>query len=126
MVLQGQSSSWGKICAGVPQGSVLGPLLFLIYINDIVDLVRYIILFADDTSLYLDVDSPVVAAETINSELSNSNQWLVIFNTLKTHSMLISRKSNPPYHPPIHFQGPVLQDVNHHRHLGVTLRSDLR
>ena len=53
VVINGQSSSWGKICAGVPQGSVLGPLMFLIYINDIVNVVRSnIIMFADDTSLY--------------------------------------------------------------------------
>ena len=74
VAIQGQSSSWGKINTGVPQGPVLGPLLFLIYINDIVDLVltqgkRK--LFADGTTLYLDVDNPTIAAEKINCDLSS-------------------------------------------------------
>ena len=78
--------------------------MFLIYINDIVDLVQANIkMFADDTSLYLNVDNPVAAAETLNSDLSDidqwSNDWLVTFNALKTNSMLISRKTNPPNHP---------------------------
>ena len=131
VVINGQSSSWGKICAGVPQGSVLGPLMFLIYINDIVNIVRSNIkMFADDTSLYLTIDNPVTAARTLNMDLSDIDQWskdwLVTFNALKTDSMLISRKNNPPNHPPILFQGHTLQDVAQHKHLGVTLRSDLR
>ena len=53
VLLNGQSSDWLNVNAGVPQGSVLGPLLFLIYINDLTDnLVSVSKLFADDTSIF--------------------------------------------------------------------------
>ena len=57
VVIPGASSNWSSVQAGVPQGSILGPLLFLLYINDIVeDIQSSIRLFADDTSLYIIVD----------------------------------------------------------------------
>jgi lipid-A-disaccharide synthase-like uncharacterized protein len=55
--MNGYYSTWNSINAGVPQGSILGPLLFLLFINDIVDVVSNSMkLFADDTSLYCIVD----------------------------------------------------------------------
>ena len=63
---------------GVPQGSVLGPLLFLLYINDIVkssNLFRFT-LFADDTSLYYSCKNTSNLEETINGELSKISDWL--------------------------------------------------
>ena len=76
----------------------MGPLLFLIYINDIVNnLTSNARLFADDTSLYVLVNNPNEAAVKLNEDLlkldSWSKQWLVTFNPLKTESLLISRKN---------------------------------
>ena len=64
VVLNGKCSKWSPIIAGVPQGSVLGPLLFLVYINDLVDK-----LFADDTSLNTVVYDENIATEQLNGDL---------------------------------------------------------
>ena len=59
VVLKGQMSSWQNIYAGVPQGSVLGPLLFLIYINNLpAELSSMCKIFADDTSLTKTIQTP--------------------------------------------------------------------
>ena len=58
VVLQGCSSDWSNVASGVPQGSVLGPLLFLLYVNDLPETVNnHIRMFADDTKLYSAVPS---------------------------------------------------------------------
>ena len=129
VVLHNTNSDWKPISAGVPQGSILGPLLFLIYINDIVnDISSAIRLFADDTSLYLIVDNPVTSADTINNDLqiinSWSTAWLVDFNPSKTESLIISRKNNKPLHPDISMNKIIIKNVEVHKHLGLTFSND--
>ena len=74
-VLNGQCSTWGDFLAGVPQGSILGPLRFLLYINDLTaNLKCNVKLFADDISLVTIVHEPNVASEEINHDLALISQ----------------------------------------------------
>ena len=71
MVLNGQLSDWAPILAGVSQGSILGPLLFLIYINDLPDNLKSLIkLFPDDTSLFSTVYDPNHSGKILNDDLN--------------------------------------------------------
>ena len=129
VVINNTNSDWREIKAGVPQGSILGPLFFLIFINDIItDIQSNIKLFADDTSLYLIVDNPVSTASILNDDLDKihdwSRKWLVTFNAKKTETMIISRKSNKPHHPDLVMNNIHLLSVNDHKHLGLILSND--
>ena len=106
LFFQAQYPDWTFIQAGVPQGSILGPLLFLLFINDIVhDICSTICLFADNTSLFIIVEDPITAAACLNNDLDKISQWaatwLVTFNPSKTESLLISGKTNKNRHPPL-------------------------
>ena len=76
VVLNDHCSSWVDIRAGVPQGSILGPLLFLIYVNDLPDgLKSECKLFADDTSLFSVVHDISTSASDINNDLTLISNW---------------------------------------------------
>ena len=76
-VLNGQNSSWANVEAGVPQGSILGPLLFLIYINDLPDnLSTNLKLFADDSSLFSVIHDIVTSSCNLNHDLSRLREWV--------------------------------------------------
>ena len=128
VIINGQESELIEINAGVPQGSILGPLFFLIFINDIVnDICCNIKLFADDTSIYLIIDNPVTSAEKLNVDLSIvhawSNKWLVNFNPNKTESLLISRKTQQVPNPTLFFNHLPVNEVTIHKHLGLTFNN---
>ena len=129
VVIPGVESAWKFIRAGVPQGSILGPPLFLLFINDIVtDIGSNIRLFADDTSLFIIVENPDTTAELINLDLEKimtwAKTWLVSFNPKKTESLLISRRLNKALHPPLFMENQVISEIESHKHLGVFLSND--
>ena len=85
VVIHWACSEWVAIAAGVPQGSILGPLLFLIYIHIIKDIHSRMRLFADGTSLYLIVDETFVAAPQFDSEYGLNDHRLVRFNPARSY-----------------------------------------
>ena len=130
VVLPGVSSNWKSINTGVPQGSVLDPLLFLVYCNDIVDDINSKIrLFADDTCLYVIVDNPVETAQILSADMEKIHEWaskrLVTFNPSKSNSLsLFFRKHNKPYHPPVTMNGETISKIDTHKHLGLIFSKD--
>jgi hypothetical protein len=126
VVIDGKSSTYRYILAGVPQGSVLGPLLFLVYINDIcVNLKSIVQLYADDTSLFRIVRNRnmISAVLHINNDLNTiycwAHQWLVEVSIEKSVSMLISRKQIPTQTLPVKYGNVALLNVEQYKHLGL-------
>ena len=101
VVLNKQTSSWADVNAGVPQGWILGPLLFLIYINDLADgLSSNAKLFADDSSLFSVIHNANTIAKELNNDLININrwayQWKMSFNpdpSKQAQEVIFSRKT---------------------------------
>ena len=133
VVINGYESPWGEIESGVPQGSVLGSLLFLIYINDLEKGIKsHIKFFADDTSLFSIVKDPSVSASELNHDLKLisqwAHQWKMSFNpdpTRQAVQVLFSRKVKKSCHPAIYFNDVKVMMVTEHKHLGLTLDSKL-
>ena len=133
VVLNGQFSSWSEILAGVPQGSILGPLLFLIYINDLsVGLRSNPKLFADDTSLFSTVRNTDVTTNELNDDLVKINdwayQWKMTFNpdiSKQAHEVVFSRKIMQSNHSPLTFNNIPVAQVKSQKHLGIILDKKL-
>ena len=121
------------ITSGIPQGSILGPLLFSLYINDLPKCLDHcnIDMYADDTIIYYGDKNTNLIENKLNSDLLNLTKWLqvnkLILNPQKTEVMLIGtaqklKKSNPL---DIFISGQKIKQVDCHKHLGVLMDSRL-
>ena len=103
VVLSGQSSSTSSINASVPQGSILGPILFSVFIDDLGDEIEnQLYLYADDSTLFCEykaTDDPEAKTASLNRDLDKmriwADRWKVTFEPSKCKAMTISRKRNP-------------------------------
>ena len=128
VVLDGSTSSDSEVLSGIPQGTVLGPLMFLLYVNDIGNNVSpqtSVKLFADDCLLYRTINSAPdeeQLQQDLNTMVEWSNTWLMRFNAAKCHLLTRQRKPLPTKYSINNIQ---LQEVSHHPYLGEDLSFDL-
>uniref|UniRef100_A0A6G5AA70 Putative endonuclease/reverse transcriptase n=1 Tax=Rhipicephalus microplus TaxID=6941 RepID=A0A6G5AA70_RHIMP len=130
VAINDQRSQSLLVTSGVPQGSVLGPLLFLLYINDIVNVITpsvQIRLFADDCVLFRDINS-LDDQNELNSNLHNihlwCNEWGMILNAEKSVCMRLTRKK-VPLNNTYQLGSSTLREVTSYKYLGLTITSNL-
>ena len=130
VVIKDALSTIGQFKVGVPQGSVLGPLLFLVFINDIADgMTGLDRLFADDTSIGHIANDNDSLQDMVNLDLAYlkdwSKRWLVKFNQNKTEIMVFSTRETKLYFN-FDFKGASLRDVKLYKQLGVIFSNDCK
>ena len=125
--INGVLSSWVQVSSGVPQGSILGPLLFSLYVNELPSLVSsQLLMFADDIKLYRTIRSSedcLVLQNDINILLDWSKRWLLSFNILKCKVLHIG---NAPYTGNYTIAGIQLELLDNIRDLGIQIDSKLK
>ena len=131
IMVRGEYSEWVDVISGVPQGSVLGPILFLIYVNDIPETVNCSIkMFADDTTLFRTVktiDDCNILQNDLNTLSQWTNDWLLSFNGDKCKVMHIG-KNNPKidYIMRTENENRILIETSEEKDLGVWITNDLK
>ena len=129
--VNGYSSSFMEVLYGVPQGSILGPILFLLFINDLPMCLEssYCNLFADDTIIYNQADDIVDAQHKLQNDLCNLQNWFnnnnLHVNVNKSCCMEISTRLNHSHNLQLCLSNERLSQVSDTQYLGVTLCNDL-
>ena len=127
MCINGSQSSWQSVLSGVPQGSILGPVLFLIFINDLDSgIANWILKFADDTKVFGKVNQSVDSTamqDDLNKLYNWSQDWQMTFNVDKCKVMHLGR-NNPQ--SKYHMNNKVLQIIHEEKDLGVLISDDLK
>ena len=129
-MVQGEASEWIKVSSGVPQGSVLGPLLFLIYINDLdINIVSSLSKFADDTKLMHEISS-IEDANQLQLDLHTlydwAEEWQMMFNLDKCKVMHLGNKTVLETHQVYNMGGSLLKVVDEEKDLGVIVNRSLK
>ena len=130
VVVNGSKSRWIPVTSGVPQGTVLGPVLFNVFINDIVDEIDSDIrLFADDCVCYRPIKSIQdckILQKDINHLAAWANKWCMRFEPSKCKTMCFTRKTTRKIIHPYSMEGCPLESVSNTKYLGVIISEDLR
>ena len=130
VVVNGVKSDWAPVLSGVPQGTVLGPLLFSLYINDISsDIESEIRLFADDCVCHREIKDEkdtMKLQRDIDRLGSWARKWDMRFQPVKCNMMQLTRKRIKKIHASYTLEGTNLENVESIKYLGVTITSDLR
>ena len=126
--INGSHSALANVTSGIPQGSVLGPVLFLLYISDITNQMQSNIrLFADDSIVYREIRSPTdhhILQTDIQNLTDWSNKWQMNFNTSKCHLLTITHKPKPSKFTYTIANQPIYR-VSSRTYLGVTTNAKL-
>ena len=126
--INGTYSNWKNVDSGVPQGSVLGPVLFILFINDVPNILKSCAcsIFADDTKLKSTantVDEADKMQEDLNEMFQWCKEWKLEFNAKKCHVLHFGRKNvNHLYH----INGTLISPVEYEKDLGVVITKDLK
>ena len=130
VILEGAASEQAPVLSGVPQGTVLGPLLFLTYINDMPEMVKSseTKLFADDSLLFRTINNQadsVLLQNDLTSLQDWEDKWQMSFNAKKCQVIRITPRNRPPLPTTYKLHGHTLDTVDASKYLGVTISNNL-
>ena len=129
VLINGTPSEWEEVTSGIPQGSVLGPLLFVLYINDLPDEVTEnteVYLFADDTKLYrkiINKDDHNILQSDLNKLHTWSKKWLLRLHPDKCKVIKVGPQIDDNQY---FLNGVLLEDTEHEKDIGETVDKDLK